>query len=210
MLLLNVPYTEKDEAKALGAKWNPSEKSWVAPGSTYNEYKKYSRWFDGSIIVQNELYLIDAARICWKCGKTTKVVCFALKNYVDINSQYLDYHYFLTSMITKMPGEVFNHIQGHYNFKEKYSNTIKGKCWANCCSHCDSLQGNNYLFYELDSPFYADAPEKARQLTMYRISLPFDMCVDLGATFPIVISGQDYDIVSKMLDKYAIHVDLNL
>ena len=45
---------------------------------------------------------------------------------------------------------------------------------------------------------------------MYRINLPFDMCVDLGATFPIVISGQDYDIVSKMLDKYAIHVDLNL
>jgi len=25
---LNVPYSEKDEAKALGARWNPSRKTW--------------------------------------------------------------------------------------------------------------------------------------------------------------------------------------
>lgn len=28
MLLLNVPYEEKDEAKSLGAKWNPELKKW--------------------------------------------------------------------------------------------------------------------------------------------------------------------------------------
>ena len=39
MLLINVPYSEKDEAKALGAKWNPDEKSWMAPGNTYVDYK---------------------------------------------------------------------------------------------------------------------------------------------------------------------------
>ena len=27
-LILNVPYKEKDEAKALGAKWNPQLKKW--------------------------------------------------------------------------------------------------------------------------------------------------------------------------------------
>lgn len=30
-LLLNVPYAEKDEAKALGARWNPEIKKWYAP-----------------------------------------------------------------------------------------------------------------------------------------------------------------------------------
>lgn len=210
MLLINVPYSEKDEAKALGAKWNPDEKSWMAPSNTYVDYKKFSNWFDGDIIVQNELYLIEAMRICWKCGKPTKVVCFALKNYVDIHSSRPEYRYLITSMLTKMPREVLKHIQEYYNFKEKYSHTIKDKYWANCCPYCDSLHGNNYLFYELDSPFYADTPEKARQLIMYRITLPLDMCVDLGDTFPIVISGQDYDVVSKMIDRYAIHVDLNL
>lgn len=210
MLLINVPYSEKDEAKALGAKWNPVIKSWMATGNTYGEYEKFSKWFDGDIIAMKEIYLVEATRVCWKCGKATKIVCFALKDYIDVNSKYPDSSYLLTSILTRVPGGLPSYMEKHYNFKEKYSNTLKDKCWANCCSHCDSLQGNNYLFYELDSPFFADTPEKARQLTMYRINLPIDMCVDLGATFPIVISGQDYDIVSKMIDKYAIHVDLNL
>lgn len=211
MLLLNVPYAEKDEAKALGAKWNPSEKSWVAPGNTYEEYKKFSRWFDGSIIVQNELYLVDSTRICWKCGKPIKVACFALKNYVDINSEFNDEIFLMTSMISKMPEEVLKHLQNHYNFKEKYSQTIKDKYWANCCSYCDSLQGNNFLFYEpLNSPFYADTAEKARQLTIYRINLQLDMCVDIGATFPTVISfpAQDSYQIGRMIEEYAIHAEL--
>ena len=27
-LIIDVPYTEKDEAKSLGAKWNPNFKKW--------------------------------------------------------------------------------------------------------------------------------------------------------------------------------------
>lgn len=31
MLFLNVPYAEKDEAKALGARWNPAKRRWYVP-----------------------------------------------------------------------------------------------------------------------------------------------------------------------------------
>ena len=31
MLELNVPYSEKDIAKKLGAKWNPNSKCWYVP-----------------------------------------------------------------------------------------------------------------------------------------------------------------------------------
>ncbi|WP_288379962.1 DUF5710 domain-containing protein [uncultured Massilia sp.] len=31
MLFLTVPYAEKDEAKALGARWNPSKRRWYVP-----------------------------------------------------------------------------------------------------------------------------------------------------------------------------------
>lgn len=31
MTFLNVPYAEKDEARALGARWNPTKKRWYAP-----------------------------------------------------------------------------------------------------------------------------------------------------------------------------------
>jgi len=39
---LSVPYTEKDAAKALGAKWDPTRKTWyVPPGVDIN---KFCRW----------------------------------------------------------------------------------------------------------------------------------------------------------------------
>lgn len=31
MIILRVPYAEKDEAKALGAKWNSARKAWYVP-----------------------------------------------------------------------------------------------------------------------------------------------------------------------------------
>lgn len=39
---LNVPYAEKDQARALGAKWNPSRKSWyVPPGVALEPFEKW-------------------------------------------------------------------------------------------------------------------------------------------------------------------------
>jgi phage/plasmid primase-like uncharacterized protein len=39
---INVPYSEKDEAKALGAKWDKQEKSWfIAPGTDQAPFKKW-------------------------------------------------------------------------------------------------------------------------------------------------------------------------
>lgn len=40
-IFLNVPFSEKDEAKALGAKWDSSEKKWYAPNG---EQSLIDRW----------------------------------------------------------------------------------------------------------------------------------------------------------------------
>ncbi len=42
MIVLNVPYAEKDEAKALGARWNPKKKSWYVPDGQSAE--AFARW----------------------------------------------------------------------------------------------------------------------------------------------------------------------
>ncbi len=39
---LNVPYAEKDAAKALGAKWDPAKKKWFAPANT--NISCFSKW----------------------------------------------------------------------------------------------------------------------------------------------------------------------
>lgn len=39
---LKVPFSEKDQAKALGARWSPNQKIWVVPaGTDLNKFKKW-------------------------------------------------------------------------------------------------------------------------------------------------------------------------
>ena len=57
-LLLNVPYAEKDEAKALGAKWNPELKKWYVENR--KDYYKFKKWILGDgeevyILLENDL-----------------------------------------------------------------------------------------------------------------------------------------------------------
>lgn len=42
MTFLNVPYAEKDEARALGARWNPGKKRWYVPaGVALGAFEKW-------------------------------------------------------------------------------------------------------------------------------------------------------------------------
>jgi hypothetical protein len=45
MIVLKVPYAEKDEAKALGARWNPTRKCWYVPDGKSSE--PFARWLAG-------------------------------------------------------------------------------------------------------------------------------------------------------------------
>lgn len=43
MKILKVPYAEKDEAKALGARWNSARKAWYVPDG--KDEAPFARWF---------------------------------------------------------------------------------------------------------------------------------------------------------------------
>ena len=42
MLILNVPFNEKDEVKKLGARWNPDIKKWYI--HKREDYYKFAKW----------------------------------------------------------------------------------------------------------------------------------------------------------------------
>jgi len=44
MTFLNVPYAEKDQARELGARWNPARKRWYVPDGVPLE--PFARWLD--------------------------------------------------------------------------------------------------------------------------------------------------------------------
>ena len=46
MVFLTVPYAEKDAAKALGARWNPTRRRWYVPDGAATE--PFAKWLDGA------------------------------------------------------------------------------------------------------------------------------------------------------------------
>ena len=47
-ILLDVPYSEKDEVKKLGAWWNPEKKKWFVKNRS--EYHKFRKWISKKIL----------------------------------------------------------------------------------------------------------------------------------------------------------------
>ena len=84
-LILDVPYSEKDEAKALGAKWDPQKKKWFVADST--EYIKFIRWIPGVLedtnIILDHFYIIEGYKQCYRCHRPTKVISFGVDEYLS-------------------------------------------------------------------------------------------------------------------------------
>lgn len=65
---LSVPFSEKEEAKSLGAKWDPEKKQWYAP---YGEENLVSRWSKITMMGENRefggnLFFVDLIpSSCW-------------------------------------------------------------------------------------------------------------------------------------------------
>lgn len=50
MIELEVPFAEKDQAKSLGAKWNPTIKKWYIPDALESEKAQFARWLPDSVL----------------------------------------------------------------------------------------------------------------------------------------------------------------
>ncbi len=60
MILLDVPFAEKETAKSLGARWNPAEKKWYVPDDLAAELDKFNRWIPGAETITSSPLAKDA------------------------------------------------------------------------------------------------------------------------------------------------------
>lgn len=161
MLYLDVPYLEKDEAKALGAKWNPNLKKWyVEDGKKYFDFRKWFNIKETNIICES-LYLVETNAVCWKCGKPIKIVCLASdKFYTECygDSSTCNTRLTLFGFLTKCPNyleELLKEYNCTYNYSRQfdklYEHRNNGCYLVNKCSNCNMIQGDNFL-HELNNP----------------------------------------------------------
>lgn len=190
-LLLNVNYTEKEAVKAIGARWNPELKKWYVEKKI--DYPKFKKWIlqesDTATIVCDFFYIIEGKQKCFKCGKETKVVGFGLENYFqmycdDVYNVQDGFDYFsgeinIASELKPLSPELLAYLKVKYNFYFGYSKTTQSYYYSNHCKHCNVLQGNFYLFQEVDSPFFIDSIEKAKNLKLHKIFIKNDLILDV-------------------------------
>jgi len=189
MLYLNVPFEEKDEAKRRYAKWDSKRKQWYATNPKY--YFRFKEWIVGESVAQNKVYIAYAPKKCWKCGKDSPIYAFAVKieDIIDISDNMPDdinmdnisevYDYIGSDMaiipINKnLPDEIINYLVEHTACKITYSNTIKESYFANICEYCSALQGNHYVYSEVDSPFFAGSDN----MELVEFELKNDIAID--------------------------------
>lgn len=196
MLLLNVPYNEKDEAKKLGAKWNGDLKKWYV--EEREDYLEFNKWLcpesDEFCIIYDYIYIAVGERECFKCKKPTRVIGLGFDNFIhlyrdweDDEDKYgtldgeeclddKDIH--IVPIPDYLPENILKAIKNNFNFKERYSKTTETSGLSNCCENCDMLQGDFFIFSEVDSPFYIDGEEKAEKIILYKVKLKNDFLYD--------------------------------
>lgn len=186
MLKLNVPFSEKDEAKRAGALWEPSSKKWYIPRNKYSNIKDFNKWISLEIteltqVLYAPIFLVQTTKKCWKCGKDTEIYAIANKANdsvfsvldceLDEGIKYLtkdDYYYkkfgfqvrFLSYVKEIGQDDLITIKKVASNYQRKYSQTVKHAYYGNVCKHCNMLQGDFNLYQEPDEGFIIIYEEK--------------------------------------------------
>lgn len=210
MILLNVPYEEKDLAKSLGAKWNPELKKWYIQNT--EDAGKFAKWiwkspenYETLYIFSKHIYIVEGMRVCHKCGKKTRVIGLGVEQYYqiyddegkgDYTIEKVDDNDISISEITEdLPKSIIDYCSNIWNFKKTFSKTVQHSYLANCCDHCNALQGNYFLFEEVDSPFTFFDKIKAEKLKLHEIKLRSDI--------PIYNYSEPYDSSNEFIKIYS-------
>lgn len=207
-LILNVPYSEKNSAKANGAWWNPDIKSWYVREDKSKDYYEnwlyyFGKWLPEHNLLCKTLYIFQMQRKCWKCGKNTKVICLATDDaYTLFTGQVRDEHYKhlqLLSYLKYVPEALEKFLKEEYNYYLAYSSTIKDSYFINHCTHCNSVQGDNFLHEIPKEAFYKKLCYKNADSSEY-------FRVNHKYIIPILAQLPYYDLTAHSSQLILIHM----
>jgi hypothetical protein len=134
---IDVPYAEKDEAKSLGARWDPTAKSWFVPESM--ELEPFADWLPEGHEVLTEPgwprvarrlnrrpHVLLLSRRCWKCDQVGYAVSVAVHVSDDDMPEYLPHCYSLATgrLDTGEPINCFYDCSGRLGMDEELSTQL--------------------------------------------------------------------------------------
>lgn len=202
---LDVPYSEKDEAKRLGARWNPERRVWYVPEGV--DPRPFSRWWitqeaaPAFNLYAPEAYLVSSPERCWRCSAPVTVIGFLLAPGFEANDvwesdegealddwqRYDDWSY--AHYIAELPpdiADIASAASPHY--RPAFSKTIQGRYWANHCPSCGVLQGDFGLFCEPGGAFLPMAEWEVQDQRAARLAIPFEATAEFSFGIEVATS----------------------
>jgi hypothetical protein len=226
MTYLNVPFSEKDLAKSLGARWDPAARKWYVPSD--RDTAPFSRWLrrpDGAappaghaakasgpvdlaqpdptrsdwqdpVVIRSPIYVAETNTHCWKCGGWTVVVAIGAED-VEFDGERTR-ELVLVSDVDELPGEIAALVARRWPlYRVAYSKTLGGRYYMNHCEKCGATQGDFFLHSEHGGAFFPNDAAAARRIVAHKLLLSGSFSLRATAS----ISSPN------LLHKYATRVD---
>lgn len=176
-VFLDVPYSEKDVAKQLGAKWSPELKRWYIPEGV--DAVAFEKWLPPiikpSLYALPKFYLVMASVECYKCGEVAKVYCVASDKYEmiekDDDSEDESNVFTAYSSLKNIPAELESIIQLQcVTYFKDFSRTTKGNYYINHCASCRAKIGDHFLHDEPGGAFFPTDEGQGKDIKLFQIT----------------------------------------
>lgn len=184
--VLNVPYQEKEQAKALGARWSTAQKAWYVPKGVSVE--AFAQWIPelNYNIKADKFYIARSTCVCWACHKDTFVYALAIPGtakYLEYNEQTKEAEWisnihsnvvFISYLKNFTPSIEPTLKQIAPKLRRDYSKTVEFTYWMNHCEHCGMKQGDFVLHQESDAPFWPITHQCAQRIRFFTMDMPIE------------------------------------
>lgn len=171
-IVLLVPFAEKDQAKALGARWDGHLRTWYLPDGLPSE--PFSQWLppvDRWNVRSRWYWIVTSETVCWKCERPTLAFTLAVPSGHetsegdDVGDAWVSHdHLVLLSYITDVSTEVLEETgRSCVGWANDFSRTTQSCYWMNHCRSCGMKQGDFSLHSEPGGAFF---PLHERDLTL--------------------------------------------
>jgi hypothetical protein len=150
---LQVPITEKDEARHLGARWESQSKTWYVPdGVDATPLQKWIAVPQSPNIRAEHWYLATTTRQCWRCHASSRVFGIVLPEGHEalIVEDDPDDGYWQPGDLPTILGYVTDLAESvalrlrrmEPRYRIDYSQTTHSFYWMNHCEHCEAKLGD--------------------------------------------------------------------
>jgi hypothetical protein len=185
---LRVPFEQKEQAKRLGARWDPRQKTWYVPdGINSSLLKEWLPLPERPNVRAPRWFLAMSTRTCWRCDASSRVYAIVLPpgyEALNVGDDPADDDYWerganstLLSYLVAVAVLVAAQLRRLApRYRVDYSQTAHSFYWMNHCEHCEAKLGD-FETMEESGTFYG--PDHAfevggcRSIDLREIGEPF-------------------------------------